>query len=214
VRRSGITATLCKAVTALRVNDAADEFDARYGTTTRGVEPLWKLNIRSSNARHGVHYKPSDEQELKDAIDFLGEDPAVLTFVDLGCGKGRTLIVASALGFERIIGVEFAAELVEIARANLMKLQINNTFVVHTDAAEFDFEDRDMVVYLYNPFSAPVMEAVLRKLEVTRSRRLYVVYKNPVCAPLLDACRFLRPLGIPPARPSIKVWTRESGPAQ
>ena len=36
----------------------------------------------------------TDEQELLDAISFLRENLRSLTFVDLGCGKVRSLLVA------------------------------------------------------------------------------------------------------------------------
>src|SRR5687768_7586014 len=39
-------------------------------------------------------------------------------FVDVGCGKGRPLLVASEFAFQRIVGVELAPHLAKIARAN------------------------------------------------------------------------------------------------
>jgi predicted RNA methylase len=50
------------------------------------------------------------------------------------CGKGRPLIVAAAMGFKTVIGVEFVRELVEVARENLRKTRSNAT-VVCADAA-------------------------------------------------------------------------------
>ncbi len=90
-----------------------DSFDLRHGTDTGGIEPLWKFHIRSSNRSFGFCYQPTDEKELVDAVNFLSEDLRAFTFVDLGCGKGRALLVASNLGFEQVIGVEFARELNE-----------------------------------------------------------------------------------------------------
>src|SRR5206468_4366794 len=113
-----------------------DEFDLRHGTDTSGVEPLWKFRVASPNARFGFHYKATDEKELLDAITFLDEDPRAFTFVDLGCGKGRPLLIAARLGFARIIGVEFAPELVAVAAGNLATMRVSNATVVHADAAE------------------------------------------------------------------------------
>lgn len=42
-----------------------------------------------------------------------------LTFVDLGAGKGRAMLLASELPFRRIVGVEFSPELCDVARRNL-----------------------------------------------------------------------------------------------
>ena len=41
------------------------------------------------------------------------------TFVDLGSGKGRTLLMASDYPFRRIIGVELLPSLHQIAQENL-----------------------------------------------------------------------------------------------
>ena len=45
-------------------------------------------------------------------------NPRESVFVDFGCGKGRTLVVAAELGFAGVRGVEFAAELCESAEKN------------------------------------------------------------------------------------------------
>ena len=83
-----------------------DAFDLRHGVQTAGIVPKWRLLLSSANARHGIRYQPIDETELLTALDFLSDDPAKLTFIDLGCGKGRALIVAERYGFQRVIGVE------------------------------------------------------------------------------------------------------------
>ena len=67
-------------------------------------------------------------------------------------------MLASSLGFKQVIGVEFAQELVEIA--NLAKMKVTSAIVEHLDAAEYRFPDRDLVVFLNNPF-LKVMEKVL-----------------------------------------------------
>lgn len=125
-----------------------DDFDLKHGTDTGGIEPLWKFKICSSNARFGNCYEATQELELAEAVAFLNQELKTFTFIDLGCGKGRTLMIASDLGFMRIIGVEFVRELVEIARTNLAKHKIFNAAVVHVDAADFRFPEGNTVVYL------------------------------------------------------------------
>ena len=49
--------------------------------------------------------------------------------------------MASKLGFQQVIGVEFARELVDIARTNLAKMRISKAVVRHGDAAEFHFPE-------------------------------------------------------------------------
>jgi SAM-dependent methyltransferase len=183
-----------------------DAFDSEHGTDTGGVAPLWKFRIDSPNAVFGGKYQSTDEQELADSVHFLSENPHNLTFIDLGCGKGKTLIVAASLGFKQIIGVEFVHELAEIARKNLAKMRIANAVVLETDAANYRPPDSDAVIYLYNPFSQEVMEKVVANLRESRSHKLYVIYKVPNCAAVFDASSFLTRLGCPPERTYIQIW--------
>jgi SAM-dependent methyltransferase len=206
LRQDGLRATFGKAFAYLRRSRAPDDFDVKHSTDTGGLEPLWKFQISSPNRRFGVRYQATDEQELVDAINFLHENPQAFTFIDLGCGKGRTLLVASNLGFKHVIGVEFARELAEIARMNLAKMRIANAVVEQADAADFHFPNSDIVVYLYNPFSQEVVRKVVSKLRECRSKKLYVIYKDPQCARLFDSSDFLSRLGCPPARPYIQIW--------
>ena len=186
---------------------AKDDFDLRHGTDTAGIEPLWKFKIRSPNARFGVRYQTTGEQELLDALKFLQEDPRTFTFVDLGCGKGRALLVASKLGFQQVIGVEFARELVDIARTNLAKMRISKAVVRHGDAAEFHFPSTDIVVYLYNPFSQEVMRKVVTNLRESSAKTLYLIYSDPKFPQVFDSSGFLNRLGSPSGRQNIQIWT-------
>ncbi len=208
LRQDGFRATLRKCLSNLKYDRfSSDDFDRRYGTDTGGLEPLWKFKICSPNARFGASYQATQEQELADAIDFLSENLQTFTFIDLGCGKGRTLLVASNLGFKQVIGVEFVPDLVEIARTNLTKMRIANAVVLHADAAEFQFPDNDTVVYLYNPFSQEVLSKVIANLRECCLKRLYIIYKVPRCAEIFDSSSFLTRFGSPPAVPDIQIWS-------
>src|SRR2546422_9958881 len=181
-REDGLRAIFRQASLYLRKKRTTDDFDALYGTDTGGFEPLWKFQIHSPHARFGTHYKVTGEHELLDALNCLCEELSPFTFIDLGCGKGRTLLVASRLGFRRVIGVEFASELAAIARANLSRMKVANAFVLDCDAADFDFPDGPIVLYLYNPFSQEVMRKIVANLRQSRSQRIFVIYKNPAVA--------------------------------
>jgi len=202
----GVVASLQEALAYFRSPRSVDEFDAKNGTDTGGAHPLWKLRIASTNARFGRKYQATGEAELVEALDFLRIQPSSFTFVDLGCGKGRTLLVASRLGFKRVIGVEFANELVLVARENIRKQGINGATVVEGDAADFCFPDGNLVLYLYNPFSHDVMRKVISNLRGRDSGQLFVIYKVPLCAELFDSCSFLSPLGFQASQSSIRIW--------
>jgi SAM-dependent methyltransferase len=213
IRRDGLLATMRKALVHLTYGRAGDDaFDRQYGTDTGGLIPLWKVSVRSLNSRFGGPYRATAEDELIDALRFLGEAFGDFTFVDLGCGKGRTLLVAPRLGFARAIGVEFADELVAIARANIAKLAVRNATIIFGDVTEYAFPETDLVVYLYNPFAAEIMRRVMINLEAhlraLPQLKLYVIYKNPICAAAIDEAPSLSRLGAVPGHDDILVWQR------
>jgi SAM-dependent methyltransferase len=208
-RTAGFRGLLRSAFRNLRPDAKEDVFDAKYGTDTGGSLPLWKFHIASPNARHGLHYAASDQEDFGEALSSVQEDFHTFTFVDLGCGKGRTLILASKFGFQAIIGVEFVAELASVARANVTKMGIVNASVVHADAAKFSFPEGDLLLYLFNPFTEEVMRKVVANLQKCSwtERKLYIVYNNPLFAAVLDSSSFLRRFASPPtARYPTVVW--------
>lgn len=205
VRKDGFWTTLYKGVRHLTRRQAEDSFDRKHGTDTGGYISLWQLTIDSPNARFGIDYLGTNDQELIQTITFLHEDLRDFTFVDLGCGKGRALLAAATCGFKQVVGVEFAHELVQIARNNLVKMGISNAVVLHSDVCDYRFPDGDMVVYLYNPFSDEILKRVIANLRKSASK-IYVIYTVPLGAALLDASGFVSRLGSSPAGEHTQIW--------
>jgi len=154
LRATGTRATLSLVAAHLRGvfrHQAADAFDLRHGTDTARTVPPWKYKNDSPSARYGAPYQTVDYQALEEALKASVRDrnPATLTFVDIGCGKGRALIIASGLGFKQVIGVEFVHQLAEIARKNMVTAGVANAVVIEADAAGYRFPETDMVVYFF-----------------------------------------------------------------
>jgi SAM-dependent methyltransferase len=146
-------------------------FDEALGVETSGV--VWLTNPHSKNFRHGIRYEPCDPAACSWSIESSGIDPKDFCFVDVGCGKARPLIIASRYKFAELIGVEYSPQLCEIARSNLRKLGIH-CLVECKDAAEFRFPDRNVFVFLFNPFGPVVLNRVLRNLPA--SREIVIAY--------------------------------------
>lgn len=211
LRSEGVYPTLRKAFIHFTYGPTGDDaFDEKYGTDTGGLVPLWKVSVPSANARYGRPYRATTEDELTQAVALLSEDLAGFTFVDLGCGKGRTLLVASMLGFQSVIGIDFAKELVAIAQANIRKMGIANATVVDGDVTEFEFPKTNLVVYLYNPFAPEVMTRVIAALERHARNppclKLYVIYKNPLCADIINGSRSFAYFASTPDHGDIILW--------
>lgn len=209
--RNGGVSACYRAARRCLFGNAPDAFDLRFGTDTSGIVPLWRLKTTSPNASLGHRYEATDCDELERAISLLNEDLARFTFVDLGCGKGRTLVVASRLGFGKIVGVEFAPGLAEIARRNLAALGLADPIIVQKDVADYDFPDSALVVYLFNPFSSEILRKVIGKLRSLATQEVYIVYNSPECADILDSSGFMRRLGPSiQTRWTIQIWHRVS----
>ena len=130
--------------------------------------------------------------------------PANFTFVDIGCGKGLTLLLASDYGFRSVIGVELDPRLVEIARRNVRAFITPRSRhgrvidVVHHDAANYEFPaGAPTVAFMFNPFGEDTLRAVLANMQRSLEqspRPFYVAYYNPCHHEVLDESPILRRL--------------------
>jgi SAM-dependent methyltransferase len=146
-----------------------DDFDRKYGVETSKLVQI--VPTESPNFVHGSRYSPAGETEIRWCIDNCGMPYNETTFVDVGSGKGRALIVAAMYPFKKIIGVEYSPELAAICRKNLLKLRIREKCeVIMGDAADFRFPDENLLVFLYNPFDSVILNRVLKNLAGTRGR--------------------------------------------
>lgn len=178
VRRFGPSA-----VTARRRDGA---FDRRWGTDTSRLANLSSLQVDPARARHGVRYQPSNADWLTHAIDALALDPTNYALVDYGCGKGRICLVAAAMRFRRVVGVEFSPELCRIAERNAACfVQAGGASrppeIVLGDAGAFEPPAGQLLAYFYNPFGSPVLDEVVARLEVKAAvgEDVVVCYVDP-----------------------------------
>jgi SAM-dependent methyltransferase len=116
-------------------------------------------------------------------------------FLDLGCGKGRPLLIATEFGFAAITGVELSPTLSRIARRNASVFfhahpDRPGISIVTGDALAHKLPQEKLVVFLYNPFGRALIAQLLSNIESSLqaiSRELYIVYYNPTWADALDA---------------------------
>ena len=192
---------------------ARSSFDTLHDVDTDGEIPVARLGMPADIAARAERYMPTDERVLEAAVAFAGIDPRRFSFVDLGCGKGRALILAAQLGFQRLIGVEIVPGLTDIARANLARLGV--AAELHTgDAARFVFPPGPAVLFLFNPFKAATIGGVIEALRAVRGPELVVIYHAPDHGDLLDASGFLTRLGSPRGwggRTGVAVWHGTEG---
>jgi len=159
------------------LRDHPSDFDREHGVDTSGI--VWLTNPFSKNFTHGIRYQPCAAEACRWAIDAAGIDTKDYCFLDVGCGKGRALIVASFYEFPRVIGVEYSRRLCRQARSNLAHCGVaaERYEIVCTDAATYDYPDGNLFVFLNNPFDTVMIRVVLQRLR-NRSGSLFVAFEG------------------------------------
>ena len=156
--------------------------------TTEALVFLGELDPEAigDSLEHATHYEPTPVAQAEALIYASPLAPSTTTFVDLGAGMGRVVLLAARRPFRAVIGVEISPALVEIARENLATANdprrvARDVKIVRADAAEYTFPRGDLAVYLYNPFRGPVLEAVLARLREAGDRgEVVVLYHTAV----------------------------------
>ena len=169
-------------------------FDWQHHIKTCDTAELSGLTIRSDNAKHGVWYHPSHPRLVFRLLDGLSIDYRAYMFIDLGSGKGRTLLIASEYPFRRIVGVEFAEELHKAAVRNVRDYRgrtqrCTDIECLHLDATDFEIPPIPTVFYLANPFRPPVLVPVLHNIEKSLDevpRDVLLIYVTPFHGELIE----------------------------
>jgi SAM-dependent methyltransferase len=145
-------------------------WDLIHGVDTCGDVPLVTLDFQNKNKTAGLEYQSHHPRIIRAGLMSLKIRYPDYTFVDFGCGKGRVLLVASEFPFRRIIGLEFAPQLAEIAWGNLKSYRIKNQKcfeieAITADATEYELAHEPQVLYFYSPFSRGVMDQIVQNIE-------------------------------------------------
>ena len=152
-------------------------WEMRLGIATRGrYHPDFSGD---DNIYYGTQSYDETIQVLKQLR--LGREDV---FVDLGCGKGRVICLASRFALGGVIGVELSSELCQIARRNAQMMRGKRTdILVHNiNAEDFDYTV-GTVFYLFHPFGPRTMQNVLERMSdgLNRNpRQIRIVYSGPV----------------------------------
>jgi SAM-dependent methyltransferase len=179
---------------AAKPDSLGDIFDLLHGTDTEEPVKVYKLDAVSSSYIHSNGYQASHSNRVADILASLPIRREQYNFVDVGCGKGRALIVAAEIGFRNVTGVEISTALCEKARKNLSICEINGQ-VLNCDAAAFEVPESACVLFLYSPFNRWVMHQFRRNVEhrlKQSNEDIWIVYFSPACRRALDASSKLR----------------------
>jgi SAM-dependent methyltransferase len=171
-----------------RYGDMEYDWEHRVNTTSGTVG--WRARLLGM---FHSPYQPTEPSLFREMMASLPIDFGAFTFVDIGSGKGRTLLMASEYPFRRIVGIELIAELHRAAEENirawhseaqpLSVQQCSRIEAVLGDAREFEFPEVPLVLYFFNPLpESAFSDAIERLIEslARAPRPLWIVYHNPL----------------------------------
>ena len=163
-------------------------FDMINGTDTHFRLEKKDYKEQPEGFESGVLYMSSLTREVKKSLRWIerrvGKSFYDFQFFDLGCGKGKAIIIYSKMYGKnpnhRAIGVEYYKPLVDIAEKNLKIANRSELCrVYHADARQFHkFRTSEKVIlYVYNPFAEDVFSDIL---ESCIGIEVYLIYTDPV----------------------------------
>ncbi|MGE5107354.1 MAG: methyltransferase domain-containing protein [Sphingobacteriales bacterium] len=160
--------------------------EKKYKLHTTGYDELNKLASEGIDVSHATMYMPANYYLLEKMLNYVKSIPGNECLLDIGCGKGRVLIVAAHYGFRNLIGVEFSkkfcAETNAIILSKEKEFPLTSFSVINQDASSFVIPDNTTTIFLYNPFDEVIMNNVVLHVEESlkrRPRNLLIIYINP-----------------------------------
>jgi SAM-dependent methyltransferase len=214
--------------------DRKHPFDRIYGTDTSGFLTGDDIATGHPAEEHGSPYAGVQPSVLRRVLATLPNLDRC-TFIDLGCGKGRPMLIASEFPFHDIVGVELSPQLATAAQRNagIMARKHPERTPIRVDvgdATAYPIPDGDVVLFIYNSFDHELMRKVVANVDsaiaANGNRSIYVVFCNPATGDCFDACpsltrRFARTLAYEPherdyaedAEDAVVIWQGGNAPA-
>jgi len=178
----------------------------RYGD----VEYDWDFRVNTTSATVGWRnrllglfhspYQPTEPALFREMLASLTRaSPKInfreFTFIDIGSGKGRALLMAADYPFRRILGIELLPELQRVAQENIGKYKSDSQqcFAIDCllgDAGEFAFPPEPTVLYLFNPLPESGLARMISNLEHSlqeNPRPVFVLYHSPLLEHVVTA---------------------------
>ena len=174
-------------------------FDVRFGTQTNGAVMGEQLEGDSPSLYWAPGYHGIAPSVFGEVMTRLALDWSRYTFVDIGCGKGRAVMLAMQFGFRAVTGCELSPSLAAVAQENLrifaaLQNPAMPCSIVEQDALEFELPTGPLVLFLFHPFAGPVMRRFLLRLRRAldhEPREVWLVYVHPELEALLRAQAWL-----------------------
>lgn len=163
-------------------------FDLQHQTDTHFWLRKEHYDTQPENFEHGILYMCSWTSAIQRSFQStraLLKDFGERTFVDIGCGKGKVLLVWGLLLrryklSQKIYGIDYYEPLLDYARLNHQKIFGSSGNFILADAAQLDYGQvfgHKLLIYLYNPFDAALLHKVMLRMA---EMDVVIIYNNPV----------------------------------
>lgn len=167
--------------------------DAFYGIETSGLISPRRIRSDSPSDAFSIGYGGAQPSVLRAVLATI-PDLESACFLDVGCGKGRALAVATEFPFRRIVGVELSPDLARIAEKNAVVM--GSSFpdrtpieVIEGDALKFELPAGYVVAFFHHPGFEPLVRGFAARLaahQTEAGNRVLLVYYNPAFGRIFD----------------------------
>jgi len=149
-------------------------FDLNFGVETR------KRKIY--NSTEFFDYMPSYKKTVTNALLYLKKNYQLkhYNFLDIGCGKGKTMILASKYSFKQITGYEIDKDVFSVLKKNINQKKFRN-FKVYNKSIKISEIENNSVIYFYNPFNEELSKRLFDEISInTLLEDIILIYVNPI----------------------------------
>lgn len=172
-------------------------FDLIRGTDTYERIGSEDYQYQPHGFDNNIWYVPSETRIIVNALEkiknIFGKDLQNYQFLDLGCGKGKTLLVYCEKFKNQgisAIGIEYYEPLANIAMNNMKKCNYQDRVKIITDDAGSIAQhtnEQKLIIYMYNSFGEHVMRSVLSNIQ---SREVIIIYIDPRLSNIIEEYKF------------------------
>jgi len=174
-----------------------EDFDRRFNIDTCYSEDEDRLQTNDSDIY--FDYDPVKVSTFTKAIQCLKIRYEDFTFIDIGSGKGRALLMATSYPFKEIIGIEMFPYFKEIAERNIVAFRnveqkCFNIKIENFEATAYPLPQEKTVFFLFNPFNGEVLIKFLSNMKNSLSispREIFLIYLYPLYPEPLEKADFL-----------------------
>jgi hypothetical protein len=199
LREQGVRNAMTRAIFGLlrrrafaHSNRAGLTFDRQHNVRTCGRVQFSEVKIENESPEYSLPYEPTPTVIVPTVLPKLANSFGGFAFVDLGSGKGRMVLLAAQFDFDRVIGVEFAQQLHQLAQENVdnyrgNSLRCKSLTLTCEDAKNFDFPSekcipsQKCIIFIFNPFKRELLTHIVDRLATSHAakpRTMYIVFVN------------------------------------